>query len=190
VDARGRDALAGRAESEQSARMDTPAPARVGIAVRPARADDVDLIRSLAVGNGMFEPEEMGGFDTLLHGYLDGSLDEHRWLVAADSSGGVAGAAYYAPEPFADRVWNLYFLAVDPQQHRGGIGAALVAHVEESLRGAGNEVARVLIVETSSTGQFEGARRFYRREGFEPEARIREFYGPDDDKIVFWKSLG
>ena len=33
-------------------------------------------------------------------------------------------------------------------------------------------------------------RAFYRHHGFDEEARIRQFYGPDDDKVVFWKSLG
>ncbi len=47
----------------------------------------------------------------------------------------------------------------------------------------------MLIVETSSLDRFERTRRFYRDRGFVEEARIREFYGPGDDKIVFWKLL-
>ncbi|MEO7062079.1 MAG: hypothetical protein ABI083_20370 [Lapillicoccus sp.] len=57
------------------------------------------------------------------------------------------------------------------------------------MRSAGEQVARVLIVETSSTDDYTASRRFYAREGFDREACIREFYGPGDDKIVFWKSL-
>lgn len=137
----------------------------------------------------MFAPDDMASFDETLGGYLNGSLVQHRWIVAQDPDGRVGGAAYYAPEPFADRVWNLYFLAVHPERHRSGIGSALVAHVQQSLRQAGEQVARVLIVETSSTSGYKAARRFYDREGFDQEARIREFYGPDDHKIVFWKLL-
>ena len=43
----------------------------------------------------------------------------------------------------------------------------------------------MLLVETSSTDDYEAARRFYDRAGFDREARVREFYGPRDDKIVF-----
>ena len=139
--------------------------------------------------NEMFAPNDMASFDETLRGYLDGSLDQHRWIVAQDPAGRVAGAAYYAPEPFADRVWNLYFLAVHPERHRSGIGTTLVAHIQQVLCKAGEQVARVLIVETSSTSGYKAARRFYDREGFDQEARIREFYGPGDDKIVFWKLL-
>ena len=37
--------------------------------------------------------------------------------------------------------------------------------------------------------QYAQTREFYLKRGFVEEARIRQFYGPDDDKIVFWKSL-
>ena len=116
------------------------------VAVRSAIAGDVEQIRTLALGNGMFAPEDMGGFDDGLQG---GSLEGHRWLVATGIGDRVVGAAYYAPEPFRDHIWNLYFLAVDPGQHRQGVGTSLVMHVERTLRSEGEERARVLIVETS-----------------------------------------
>jgi len=47
----------------------------------------------------------------------------------------------------------------------------------------------VLIVETSSTDQYARTRAFYRQHHYDEEARIRDFYGPEDHKIVFWKSL-
>ena len=166
-----------------------PERVRPPAGVRPAAEGDLLPIQALAVDNGMFAPDDMAGFDEMLRGYLDGSIDRHQWIVAEGEAGRIAGAAYYAPEPFADRVWNLYFLAVHPDQHRLGIGTALVAHIEQSLRSAGQQIARVLIVETSSTDHYQAARRFYIREGFDLEARVREFYGPDDDKILYWKSL-
>ena len=169
--------------------MDHSADVGEPITVRAAVAEDVGQIRALAIGNAMFAPEDMGGFDDGLNGYLNGELDGHRWLVATEVGGRVEGAAYVAPEPFGDRVWNLYFLAVHPSRHRRGAGSALVKHLEQALRDEGDETARVLIVETSSSAAYESARRFYASRGFDREAVIREFYGPGEDKIVFWKSL-
>ena len=157
--------------------------------MRAAEAADVGYIRALAIGNGMFAPEDMDAFDDGLNGYLTGSLDGHRWIVATGDGGRREGAAYYAPEPFGDRVWNLYFLAVNPGHHQHGVGSALIEQVEQSLRAEGDKIARVLIVETSSTAPYQGARRFYASRGFDREAVIRQFYGPGDDKVVFWKSL-
>ena len=180
-------------ESE-AAISDTPADAggpdlpvrERDVAVRVMGAADREGVRSLALINRMFAPEEMGGFDEMLSGYLNGSAPDHHWVVA-ESSGEVVGAGYYAGEPFGDRVWNLYFLAVHPDLHRQGIGGAVVDHVAEHLRTLGDAAARVLVVETSSTDAYHQARSFYVTHGFDEEARIREFYGPGDDKVVFWR---
>ncbi|WP_404788101.1 hypothetical protein [Altericista sp. CCNU0014] len=48
---------------------------------------------------------------------------------------------------------------------------------------------RVLLVETSGTEDFEYVREFYRKSGYEEEARIREFYTAGVDKIIFRKML-
>lgn len=157
--------------------------------IRAATAEDLDRIKAIAVAAEMFTIEEVGFFDEMFAGAQDRSLEGHSWLVATDDRGSIVGAAQFAPEPFADRLWNLYFLAADPAAQGQGVGSALIGHVEDELRSRGDNVARVLIVETSSTDQYASSRAFYAAQGFEEEARIREFYGPDDDKVVFWKSL-
>lgn len=48
---------------------------------------------------------------------------------------------------------------------------------------------RVLLVETSGLASFERTRVFYRKCGYEEEARICDFYKADDDKIVYRKAL-
>ncbi|MEM7323379.1 MAG: N-acetyltransferase [Actinomycetota bacterium] len=158
------------------------------LTVRAATPADADQIKRLALDNNMFEPDEMGVFDEMLSGFFDGSLDDHRWLVAGDGET-VAAAAYVAPEPFADRMWNLYFIATAPDQHGSGAGTTLIEHVQDQLRRLGDGLARTLIVDTSSLDDYEQARAFYTRRGFEEEARIRDFYGPGDDKVTFWKKL-
>lgn len=136
----------------------------------------------------MFTAEEVVFFDEVFGRALDGSMEGHRWLVVEDG-GDVVAAANDAPEPFADRMWNLYFVAVDTARQGTGAGRSLVAHVETALRALGVDGARVLIVETSSTEQYADTRRFYAGLGDDEEATIREFHGPGDHKVVFWKSL-
>lgn len=157
--------------------------------VRALAAGDVASLRRIAVAVGLFQADELGALDERLSGYLDGTLEGHGWLVAQCREGEVIGAAYFAPEPFSDRVWNLFFVGVTPKHQASGVGRALIEHVEDTLRQAGEASARVLLVETSGLAAFEPTRSFYRRCGYHEEARIRQFYGPDDDKIVFWKSL-
>lgn len=156
---------------------------------RTPSTSDVERIKQIAVEANMFSVDEVGLFDEMLAGFFDGSLADHRWLVVENASQGVVAAAHYAPEPFADRMWNLYFIAVAPQEQGHGLGGSLIKQVEDELKSSGNDVARVLIVETSSTDQYAQTRTFYRNHGYREEARIRQFYGAADDKIVFWKSL-
>lgn len=156
--------------------------------IRPAVAEDLHRIKDIAVAAEMFSTDEVDFFDEMFSGALDGSLEGHEWLVT-EADGTVVGAAQFAPEPFADRMWNLYFIAVDPAHQGNGIGAAMMAHVEGDLRRRGESQARTLVVETSSTEQFARTRSFYAGIGYDREARIREFYGPGDHKVVFWKGL-
>jgi len=86
-------------------------------------------------------------------------------------------------------MWNLYFIAVDPDHQGTGIGSAVMAHVELVLKQRGQDQARTLVVETSSTEQYALTRKIYAGIGYGEEARIREFYGPDDHKVVFWKAI-
>ena len=157
--------------------------------VRAAAPQDLEAIKAIAVAAEMFTNEEVEFFDDMFSGWLDGTLDGHRWLVSTDENDAVVAGANYAPEPFSDRLWNLYFIAVDPLHQSNGIGADLIKQIEAELKAMSEELARVLLIETSSTDQYSRTRQFYARIGYVEEARVREFYGPADDKVIFWKSL-
>ena len=157
--------------------------------IRSVESRDIATIKSIAIETAMFGVDEAGFVDDVVDGILAGTLPDHHFVVQEAVDGAVIGAAYYAPEPFSNRMWNLYFIAVSPSRQGQGIGGALLDHVERELLHAGPDVAQVLIVETSSTEQFALTREFYPKQGYVEEGRIRRFYGPDDDKVVYWKLL-
>ena len=159
------------------------------MAIRVAESKDIDAIRAIAIETEMFAIDDAGFVDEVVAGILSGALPDHHFVVHETADGAVVGAAYYAPEPFSDRMWNLYFIAVSPSRQGHGIGGWLIDHVEGELRRVGPEGAQVLIVETSSTDQYTRTREFYPKQGYVEEARIRRFYGPADDKVVYWKLL-
>jgi ribosomal protein S18 acetylase RimI-like enzyme len=158
----------------------------VQLSIRPAVAGDGDTVLALAVDTAMFAPDEAGGLRAAFNDAVRPGGELEGWAVA-DVEGGVVGAVHWGPEPFGDRVWNLWFIAVAPDRHGSGVGTALVGHVETHLRALGPDHARVLLVETSSTDRYDDARHFYLARGFVEEARIREFYGEGDDRVTFWK---
>ncbi len=123
----------------------------------------------------------------LLDIYLNNPLQkDYFFIAAADSSNRPAGYVCYGKTPFTDAVYDLYWILVDPGHRRSGIGRSLLEHTEEILRKQG---ARVLVAETSGLETYEAARGFYLGNGFIEEARIREFYKPGDDLVVYVKRI-
>ncbi|WP_420346262.1 GNAT family N-acetyltransferase [Pelagibius sp.] len=161
--------------------------------LRPATREDSKAILNLAVASGLFQEDETAVLAEMLADAFAGHLEDHHWIVLEDGpgkgepgGGAMVAAACVAPEMMSDRTWNLYFIAVAAPHQGRGLGAALLTHVEETLRKGG---ARLLLIETSGLDSFAATRRFYRTRGYEEEARIRDFYRAGEDKIVFRKLL-
>jgi ribosomal protein S18 acetylase RimI-like enzyme len=122
--------------------------------------------------------------DDMAQGFLEREEPEDGWLVLADPD--PVGLAYVAREKLTEGTWNMYLIAVHADQQRKGYGSELVTELENRLRELG---ARILIVETSGLEQFELTWRFYRRNGYDEEGRIRDFYQDGDDKVIYRKRL-
>ena len=153
--------------------------------IRPAKPNDSETIMNLAQAIGLFQGEELEELGGMLGGFFEGSLGEgHSWVVCDD--GGVVGVGYFAPEQYAYGVYNLYFIAVYPKYQGKGYGSTIINHVENTLTKKGD---RLLLVETSGLPEFELTRKFYRKQGYEEEARIRDYYKLGDDKSIFRKAL-
>lgn len=114
------------------------------------------------------------------------SPDESDVWFTDEKSGHPVGVAYLAPEKMTNGTWNLYWIAIDPNFQRQGRGSAMLSHVEKWLV---REKQRILLVETAGVDDFDYVRKFYTDNGFEAEARIRDFYEDGVDKVVFRKLL-
>lgn len=138
---------------------------------------DADAIIAIAEASGLFGPEDLAAFAPMIREGIGG---EALWLT------GDGGAAMAEAEAFADRVWNLRFIAVLPEARRQGTGAALLSAAEARLRDLG---ARMLLIDTSGSEGQAGARAFYLAQGYVLEARVRGFYGEGEDRVTFLKAL-
>lgn len=96
----------------------------------------------------------------------------------------LVGYACWGPTPATDRTWDLYWIAIDTDLQGAGIGTILLEEVERRLAG---QHARMLIAETSSRSDYAATRGFYERRGYREAARVRDFYAPGDDRIIFVK---
>ena len=156
--------------------------------IRPITPADLAGLMTLLETSGLFAPDESAEVGGMAVAYLDGSLgSDHCWVIDDEADAGTPLAvAYYAPERMTDGTWNLYLIAVHPDHQGQGRGAQLLRYVEQALAARGE---RILLVETSGLPSFERTRAFYRKCGYDEEARIRDFYSAGQDKIIFRKAL-
>jgi ribosomal protein S18 acetylase RimI-like enzyme len=153
--------------------------------IRPIAPDDTTALITLAEATGLFESNQLEELGAMLSDYFSGNSDSDRfWIV--DDDNGLVGVAYCEMERMTDGTWNLQLIAIRPDLQGQGRGTILLHCVEQMLTANGG---RVLLVETSGLPEFERTRAFYRKCGYDEEARIRDFYKASDDKIVYRKAL-
>ena len=150
-------------------------------AIRPAQRPDIPAIKSVVEDAELYSPEML---DDMIAGYLEETTRDIWFVAVAD--GQVVGFGYCEPERMTSGTWNLLAIGILARYRGRGIGGAMMRYLENRLRTGGQ---RVLIVETMGTPAFARTRAFYRSNGYAEEARIREFYEPGGDKIVYWKHL-
>ena len=152
--------------------------------IRPTTPDDTTALITLADATGLFQPDQLEELSEMLSDYFRDNSDDRLWIT--DDDKGVVGVAYCEKDRMTDETWNLQLIAIRPDCQGQGRGATLLRYVEQMLTARGG---RVLLVETSGLPDFERTRTFYRKCGYEEEARIRDFYTAGDDKITYRKLL-
>jgi len=150
-----------------------------------ATEQDGAQIQSITARAGVFNEEEVQCVADIWQEYLNDGPDVCGYNFIVDKEDGkVFGFACYGPRDLATGVFDLYWIAVDPETRRGGAGRRLIAAREELTKEMGG---RMLIAETSGTEHYEGTRNFYEGVGYTAESIIKDFYSPGDDLFVYIK---
>ncbi len=149
--------------------------------LRQLKSDDKAAMLSLVANSAMFSDDEVAYIADSFQSEQDGAI----WFGSfnADQMNGVA---YCVPMEMTNSTWNVLMLLVHPEHHRKGIGKALMQLMEQTLI---EQSQRLLIVETSSTDDFETARNFYRGIGYSEQGAIEHYYDNNDHKITFTRLL-
>jgi GNAT superfamily N-acetyltransferase len=150
------------------------------------QAEDHDAVRSLVAGTGFFRPDEIDIAVELVEERLARGTVSGYEFIFAECDGKLAGYACYGPIPCTTASFDLYWIAVDPGHQRQGIGRQLVLAVESCVVAHGGER---IYIDTSGKTQYAPTRSFYERNGFHCDARLKDFYAPGDDRVIYAKRL-
>jgi len=155
-------------------------------AIRPLRASDREPLRDILERTQAFSPAEIRVALELIDHVLTrpGQTDYH--IRCIERNGRLAGYLCYGEVPLSDRCWDLYWIAVDPSDHGGGLGREMVRYMEADLR---ERRARKIFIETGGKTSYGATRAFYERGGYREIARIPDFFAVGDDKVIFGKDL-
>lgn len=158
------------------------------INIRPMRQRDLQALLDILDRTGMFTPEEIDVAVELLDIWLNRPEQKDYIIYAAEQEDehSVLGYVCYGPTPATKQTFDLYWIAVEPRRQRSGIGKQLLDFAERECHSRGG---RLMVIETSSTAKYSPTRKFYQRNGYVSEARIKDFYAPGDDRLIFTKRL-
>jgi acetoin utilization deacetylase AcuC-like enzyme/GNAT superfamily N-acetyltransferase len=192
-----RNFFSGLVTGHSSARQVAPALARStavpklghrnGLEWRSAvMADDVGRVKSLVASTGFFNAAEVEIAGELVTERLSkGTRSGYNFILAERGSGLVAYACY-GPIGGTQTSFDLFWIAVAPGDQGKGLGVQVFARAEAAMRKAG---AKHVYADTSTSDRYAGTRGFYQRMGFREEARLADFYGPGDGKVIYVKEL-
>lgn len=154
--------------------------------IRRVKEGDLEPVLALATKTGAFTTREVEVVKELLEAELENpAQNDYRSLIFEEGDQAV-GFACYGPTPMTEGTYDLYWLFVDPEQQRRGIGSALLREVEKAIRRARG---RMLIADTSSSRSYLPARRFYKDHGFHKVAEVRDYYCPGDSRFTYVKQF-
>lgn len=147
---------------------------------------DITAVRKLVTKTGFFNAEEILIAGELLEEKLaEGEACSYHFLFAENASG-MIGYTCFGLIPFTDRRFDLYWIAVDPDLQKQGIGKILLQSTENIVAQQGGVK---VYAETAGRRDYLPTRNFYVRNGYQQVAELIDFYRAGDNKIIFCKNL-
>jgi ribosomal protein S18 acetylase RimI-like enzyme len=155
--------------------------------IRPTLPADTDSLVALTGATGLFKPLEVVALREVLDDFHATNHAQDHHAITLEENAEILGFAYYGPAPMTEGTWQLWWIAVRKDQQGRGIGSQLLSFVEDDIRT--KRQGRVLFIETGSLPHYEWTRQFYRKNGYEQHALLKDFYADGDSMVVFRKSM-
>jgi D-alanine-D-alanine ligase len=148
---------------------------------------DRDEFEAILRGTGFFSEAEVGIALELVDAFVaEGTKSGYHFLVC-EQDDALMGFSCYGPIPGTASSYDLYWIAVHRRYQRKGLGNVILEETEARIRALGG--TRVY-AETSGRDLYHPTRSFYDGNGYAQEARIKNYYGPGDDQVLYGKVLG
>lgn len=153
--------------------------------IRELQHKDVEPLKRILQATNVFRDEEIVVAVDLMEATL-GHTDDYLQRTIVDDYNVAQGYYCIGLTPMTQSTFDLYWIAVNPEHRGKGLGRQLLKHSEELIR---SMKGTLIVVETSSLPKYEPTRKFYVRNNYLEMARIRDYYAPGDDLMIYTKHL-
>ena len=150
------------------------------------RLSDMERVREIVVSSGFFSEAEIEVAVELVQERLNKGVESGYYFLFAEQDQKVVGYSCFGPIPCTVESYDIYWIAVQQELRRSGLGVAILKNVEERIREMGG---KRIYVETSSRQQYKPSRSFYTRCGYRREATLENFYSSGDHKVIYLRVL-
>jgi ribosomal protein S18 acetylase RimI-like enzyme len=147
---------------------------------------DAEAVRRIVESTGFFHAAEVDVAVELVETRLAQGERSGYFFIFCDAGGQTIGYTCFGPIACTVGSFDLYWIAVHQAHRGGGLGRELLVRSEARVAAMGG---RRVYIETSSRAQYEPTRAFYLRCGYKEEARLKDFYAPSDDKVIYVREL-
>jgi GNAT superfamily N-acetyltransferase len=146
---------------------------------------DKKALETILQNTKFFNNEEVRIALELIDDYLQKKqASDYKFLLAYQNKDDIVGYTCFGLIPGTLNNYDLYWIVVATQAQNKGIGKQLLEKTERILTELGGNK---LYAETSGRKQYHPTHQFYLRNNFILEARLKDFYAPNDDKLIFAK---
>jgi len=154
---------------------------------RDARESDKQAVREIIESSGFFRDDETEVAVELVRECLNRGADASGYhFLFAEEDGKVVGYTCFGPIACTLFSYDLFWIAVHDSCRGKGVGKELLIRSEEVIKQMGG---RRIYIETSSRELYDPTRAFYLKCGYPEECRLKDFYAPGDDKVVYVKAI-
>jgi ribosomal protein S18 acetylase RimI-like enzyme len=147
---------------------------------------DPETITRIVASTGFFREDEILVAAELATERLEKGAASGYEFLFAEIKGETVAYSCYGLIPCTLHSYDLYWIATRQDYMNLGIGKHLLQETEKEIFKLGG---KGIYVETSSKEQYAPTRAFYEKNEYLLKARFKDFYAPDDDKVVYVKTI-
>ncbi|MFH1030287.1 MAG: GNAT family N-acetyltransferase [bacterium] len=149
-------------------------------------ANDKDLVAQITGSSRCFSEKEVSVAIELVEERLAKGEKSGYYFIFSEHLEKILGYICFGPDAGTESSYHIYWLAVDNEHRKEGIGRCLLQEAEKVIRKMGGSH---IYIETSSRDCYMPARVFYEKNGYKREALLEDFYSEGDGKVIYSKKI-